>query len=158
MTEAQMKAAAIAEAQLYAVPECTPVITAAFYGIVDRHRRARVHAVSTAYVYGEIIQPSTRNGHRYRCVVAGTSDSTVPTFPCWDSSGITDGTVSWIEAGPDYDNVYDVRAICHDAWIAKAAASSHLVSRSSGNARTEYSLLQEQCRKRAMDFSPLEIA
>lgn len=158
MTEAQMKLDAIAEAELYAVPDCTPVITADFYAIVDRHKRASIHAVATAYVYGDVVQLATRNGHRYRCVEGGTSAATEPTFPTWDSSSIVDGTVTWIEAGPDYSNVYDVRAICHDAWMTKAAKSSHLVTTSVGNSRVEASNLAEQCKARARDFAPLEMA
>ena len=153
-----MRLDAIAEAELYAVPDCTPVITAEFYKIVTRHKRASIHATSTAYVYGDVVQLSTRNGHRYRCIEGGTSAGTEPTFPLCDSSTIVDGTVTWIEAGPDYSNVYDVRAICHDAWILKATKSSNLVTTSFGNSKVEASHLAEACKARARDFAPLEMA
>src|SRR5487761_1822937 len=37
-------------------------------------------AASTAYVVGNIIRPSTGNGHLNRCIVAGTSAASAPTW------------------------------------------------------------------------------
>lgn len=164
MTLAEMKAAVMEEAELFAEPDCKPVISAELHGIVDRHQRASIHTVSTVYHYGDVVQldagtediPGPRNGHRYICVVPGTSAATAPTFGTRSGSGVNDGNdLVWQEIGPDYENVYDLRAILHDAWMLKAAKSSHLVSRSSGNSRTEYSNLQAQCRERAKDFAPV---
>lgn len=158
MTLAEMKAAVTEEAELFAQPDCKPVISAELHGIVDRHRRAKIHAVSTAYVYGDVVQLLTRNGHRYRCTEGGTSAATAPTFPTRDGAALTDGTVKWVEDGKNYDNVYDLRAILHDAAMAKVAKSTHLVNTSAGNARIEASQLQAQWRERARDFAPLGFA
>lgn len=35
---------------------------------------------STAYTVGQVIRPATGNGFLYRCIVAGTTDATTPTF------------------------------------------------------------------------------
>jgi hypothetical protein len=35
---------------------------------------------STAYTVGQVIRPATGNGFLYRCIVAGTSDGSTPTF------------------------------------------------------------------------------
>ena len=67
---------------------------------------------------------------------------------------MADGTANWEETGPDYENVFDVRAAAHECWTIKAARASHLVTTSAGT-RVEASLLHEQCRARAREFTPL---
>ena len=49
---------------------------------------------ATAYVLGDLIEPTTPNGLKYKCTTAGTSDATTePTFP---TSGI-DGVAGAVE-------------------------------------------------------------
>lgn len=57
-------------------------------------------ATATAYAVGDIVKPTSGSDlHYYRCTVAGTSHaSTEPTWPT-DGSTITDGTVTWEDAG-----------------------------------------------------------
>jgi len=55
---------------------------------------------STAYNVGQIISPSTSNGHFYECTVAGTSGNAPPTWPT-DGSTISDGTVTWKDMGTE---------------------------------------------------------
>jgi len=55
---------------------------------------------STAYSVGDYVLPSTVNGYVYRCTVAGTSNSSEPTFPAYQGRTVTDSTVTWI-AVPD---------------------------------------------------------
>lgn len=154
-----MKAEVIAQASELAQVDCNPVIAAEIFAIVDRHQRAKIYTVSTAYNYGDVVQLAVRNGHRYMATAAGTSAATAPTFPARNGSGLTDGNdLTWVEIGPDYENVYDIRAILHEAWMLKAAKSSHLVTTSAGNSRVEASALQAQCRERARDFAPVGIA
>lgn len=54
-------------------------------------------AVSTAYVLGDIIRPTTKNGFEYECTTAGTSHASVE--PTWSTTlGATtadDGTLVW---------------------------------------------------------------
>lgn len=46
-------------------------------------------AVDTAYSAGDIVVPTTDNGHRYRCTAAGTSDATTePTWPTTDGGTV----------------------------------------------------------------------
>lgn len=57
------------------------------------------HAVSTAYVVGDLVRPASSNGHVYRCLTAGTSGSTAPTWPTGNLGQVTDGTAVWGEFG-----------------------------------------------------------
>ena len=57
---------------------------------------------STAYLVGEYVQPTATggNGHIYRCVQAGTTAATEPTFPLTEDATVTDGGVIWEENTP----------------------------------------------------------
>ena len=52
---------------------------------------------ATAYSLGDIVEPVTPNGYKYKVTIAGTSHAT--TEPIWPTSGvgstIVDGTVTW---------------------------------------------------------------
>lgn len=50
---------------------------------------------SHAYASGEIVKPITSNSRTYRCIVAGTSNSSAPTWPTTDQATVTDGGVTW---------------------------------------------------------------
>jgi hypothetical protein len=59
-------------------------------------------ANSTAYAVGDVVRPSTGNGFLYRCAVAGTSNSTPPTFGTVLGRETADGgasTVVWENVG-----------------------------------------------------------
>lgn len=59
----------------------------------------RVAATSTAYILGQIVRPSTGNGHVYVCIVAGTSGASAPTWPTVAGQIVVDGGVTWAELG-----------------------------------------------------------
>ena len=59
---------------------------------------------STPYIVGDIIQPSPANGHVYKCIQAGTSNTTTqPAFPTGAGQTVNDGSSSsaviWQENG-----------------------------------------------------------
>lgn len=58
-------------------------------------------AADTVYGAGDIVVPTTDNGRRYICTVAGTSDpSTEPTWPTTEGGTVVDGgTLTWQEFG-----------------------------------------------------------
>jgi hypothetical protein len=60
---------------------------------------AQVWAAATAYSVGDIVRPSTGNGHVYRCTAAGATGGTEPTWPTDIGATVTDGTVTWAECG-----------------------------------------------------------
>ncbi len=57
---------------------------------------------STLYVVGEYVQPTVTggNGHLYRCVAAGTTNATEPSWPLTENATVTDGSVTWQELTP----------------------------------------------------------
>jgi len=153
----EMRHQAYEQLLLHAEPDCPPSIEGEEAAILERHMRCGVWSPSTMYFYGDEVQVFPRNGHRYMCMASGTSGTTAPLFSSYPSSRLADGTtgLSWRECGSDYENVFDVRAAAHEAWSIKTARASHLVTTSAGNARVEASALQEQCRARAKEFTPL---
>ena len=60
---------------------------------------ATTRANSTAYAVGDVVRPATGNGHLYRCVVAGTSGGSIPTYTTVSGNTLTDGGVTWAEIG-----------------------------------------------------------
>ena len=53
---------------------------------------------SQYYSLGSLVAPSSPNGHGYRCIVAGTSGATEPTWPP-NGGTVVDGGVTWQDAG-----------------------------------------------------------
>jgi len=60
---------------------------------------ATTRANTTVYAVGDIVRPATPNGHLYRCVVAGTSAGSPPSFSTVGGQDTADGTVTWNEIG-----------------------------------------------------------
>ncbi len=56
---------------------------------------AQVWANTTGYSYGQIVRPSPGNGLLYRCVIAGISGGSAPTFPTNAGDTVVDGSVKW---------------------------------------------------------------
>ncbi len=94
---------------------------------------ATARANSTAYAVGDIVRPASGNGHLYRCIVAGTSAGSPPTFPTVSGQIVTDNTVTWAEIGRGL-TVFD----CADPQWTGATFSCRygVVARSTGTAGT----------------------
>jgi hypothetical protein len=149
------KEAAKAALRHYAQPDTEPKLDdPELNAILNRVQRASFWEPSKAFVYGAVILPVTKNGHRYRVLEGGTTGTTEPTWPKRNGAAITDGTVRWEEAGADFDNVFDVRAAAHEAWMMKAAKASVLIDRD----RQMYSQITEHCRQMAERFGPVKFA
>lgn len=80
---------------------------------------------STAYALGDIVEPVTPNGYKYKVVTAGTSHASVE--PTWPTSGVgstvVDGTVTW-----------SLLAVVHPITEIKLASSSGGLAGATGGA------------------------
>ena len=56
-------------------------------------------AASTAYAVGDVVRAVTDNGNVFRCVVAGTSGATEPTWVTTTFRETADNTVVWVQFG-----------------------------------------------------------
>lgn len=58
-------------------------------------------AASTAFAVGDIVRPTSGNGHLFRCTVAGTSHTVEPTWVTTSGRETAEGagTVKWAEIG-----------------------------------------------------------
>ncbi|MCX6376323.1 MAG: hypothetical protein NTU88_09885, partial [Armatimonadetes bacterium] len=57
----------------------------------------------TEYAFGNYVKGTTPNGHRYRCITAGTSAATEPIWPTGTAETVDDDTVTWMEDGTTGD-------------------------------------------------------
>ena len=67
--------------------------------LTDANSWSRARANSTAYRLGELYRPASTNGFVYRCVVAGTSAASPPTFTTVVGREYADGTAVFVCAG-----------------------------------------------------------
>lgn len=92
--------------------------------LLTQTARSLVRANSTPYVVGNRVVPATGNGRLYECIVAGTSDSSIPSWPTASSARqgyrIVDGTVTWQDVGYAYKEVYDINAASRECWLWRA--------------------------------------
>ena len=97
-------------------------------GLLDKTKRASTWKPNTQYAHGDTVQPTVRNGSRYRAIEGGTSGAAEPDWPKSKASTIGDGTsdpqLRWREDGPAYANIYNVRQAAHEGWMMKAAKAT----------------------------------
>lgn len=56
-------------------------------------------AATYAYAVGQVVRPPTANGYLYRCVQAGTTGGSAPTWPTVPGETVTDSGVIWVNCG-----------------------------------------------------------
>lgn len=116
---------------------------------------------ATAYNVGDEVMPPIRNGHRYVCVVPGTSAATDPGFYFWSRSRggsmqevatpPTTPALVWIENGPQYPSAYDVRQAAYECWDLKAQKAAAFIQ----DGDTHFEQVYAQCVKMRDSFAPL---
>lgn len=129
--------------------------------LIDIYKRSNDWAASTAYVYGDLVQPIIKNGRLYQCIEAGTSGTTnvFPEYYITDAKDFayTDGTVRWIDLGPANVEVFDVRTAARAGWILKAGKVANLISSKDGSQDINLEALQKQCLIMAEKYRPVVI-
>jgi len=106
------------------MPASTPTPTA-----VPTNASATARADTTVYALNAYVTPVTPNGYYYKATVAGTSDSSIPTYPTTVGDTVVDGTVTWtcagkttVVSGTDYEvrgaglYVFTGATIAGEAW------------------------------------------
>lgn len=82
-----------------------------------------------------------------------------PFWPTRNGARVTDGTadplLTWEEFGPDFDNIYDVRAAAHEAWLLKAEKCSNNFTMKLGSLGFSREQIHEHCLNMAQQFAPL---
>lgn len=133
--------------------------------ILNDAKRGTIWAVATAYVYGDVILPTVRNGHSYRCIVAGTSEALTADEPNWPTlqgeqitEGASDPLLTWQEDGPDFVNLYNVRSAIHAAWMLKAGKAAGCVTVNIDGQMIAESDVIKHCLQMAEKFNPVEFA
>ncbi len=77
-----------------------------------RIRSAAEWKPATDYAVYDMVAPNEYNGHLYQCSIAGTSDAaTRPAWPTTTGTTVTDGTVTWTEHTPAFEDSYRSLAI-----------------------------------------------
>lgn len=115
--------------------------------LVNNKRGVRWSTVT--YVYGDVVYPTVRNGHRYMVITAGTA-VTEPTWPTDPESSITSGA-EFQEIGPDSGSVYDIRGAIREAWELKMERAAEL---NEGDEKTIF----DHCQEMANSFATPMIA
>lgn len=128
--------------------------------LIDEFTRSTTWLANTTYFYGNVVQPTSRNGRYYRCIVPGTSSTTEPNFPDTGYTGqvVADGsTLIWVDYGAAQDETYDVRAAARAAWLRKAGIAANLTDIEDGENKLNLSKVYDQCIKMANLFRPIQV-
>jgi len=139
--------------------DCAPVLDGpTVQKILDNNKRASVWAAATVYSVGDVVIPATRNGHRFVCVVAGTSAATEPGWPSRDNACVSDGsTLSWQEAGVEYD-LWDMRNAAFQGWQKKKSKAVSKIDFSSQDTSFRNSQVFEHIDSKLKEFWPIGVA
>jgi hypothetical protein len=125
--------------------------------LLDRFKVGSVWATTTTYVYGDVVVPVTRNGHRYRVTTAGIGIATEPTWPLGWGSTVTDGTATLEEIGPEVD-LWDIGAATHEAWKMKTALAAKRASITIGEHSKQAQQIFQQCQTMVLLTLPIQVA
>lgn len=132
------------------------VPTSDVLSILDNTARATEHATSTAYSVGAKAISTNQNGRLYRCVVAGTSGATAPTWPLAGygriGQRITDGGATWEDAGPSHAEIYDLNAASRECWLYRANVLASKFDVSPDGASMKRSQLYEHALSQAKRY------
>jgi len=117
--------------------------------ILNDNAYASLWVANTAYAEGTRIVPATPNGRYYKCAVAGTSGAV---SPHWIGRRVPDNDVVWVDDGPAFAELYDLKGAIHDAWQQKASDSACEINFSGGNSRFEREAIHLHCVAQAKRY------
>ena len=150
---------AIAEISLYAQTDAFPALSPEQVSdLAVKNMRARVWTASLLYLPGEKVQPTTRNGHFYKCIEPGISALAEPVWTLREKSQNRDALqLVWEECGLDLDgNLYNTRNAIHAAWLLKASIAARDFDVSIDNQKWNRSQIYAHCLEMARAWSPFD--
>ena len=157
--------AAMAELVRDSAPSIDPALAASeLEDILDSPnvKVASIWVASTPYVYGDIIMPILANGHRYRCIVSGTSGTTEPTWPLSQFWKVEEGTstpnkLTWEEDGRQLRSLWDMRRAKYEAWKLKYTKATDRYRFETDTASYQEQQVLEFIEKMVNRYAPLSI-
>lgn len=113
-------------------------------------------AAATGYVAGDVIQAA---GRWWRCVIAGTSAATAPSWPdltdrALTEQWVTDGDVTWVDNGGPWAPTWDLRAAARAGWTMRAGKASAMYDFTTDGQTFRRSMTFAQCMEMANQFRP----
>lgn len=107
-----------------------------------------------AYVVGDLVTPTTRNGHLYRVTATdGSSGTTEPVWPTTDDATVTADGVTYQEYGAtSWAPTWDLNYAAMNGWewkANKATNTNQFIQDSRGTA-SDYTYLN--CRRQAEEY------
>lgn len=166
LSDAAQLTAAQTQFALYVQTSVLPTLdTTERDAILAAVKRASTWVNNTAYVVGDVVMPTVRNGHRYRCIVAGTSEALLANEPEWPTlagavftEGASNPILTWVEDGPEFSQLYDLRAAYHRGWMLKAAKASVLYETRQSQSSFAEQQVYEHCLKMAEKYGSADVA
>ena len=129
---------------------------------LDKAKLALIWTASTAFKVGETVQPTVPNGHRYKCVMGGTSGAAEPDWPKSKASvtgdGASDPQLRWQEDGPAYPELYDDDTAACEGWKKKSTKTATMADMSGPVGDLKASQIHKQCLEMMAVFAPKGIS
>lgn len=126
--------------------------------LVEKNMRATVWTAAHEYKIGDVVQPTTPNGHFYKCAIGGISSFVEPTWTLRENGEVVDSlSLVWRECGVDLNgNLYNTRNAIHDAWMMKASMAAKDFDVSIDNQKWNRSQIYDHCLEMARAWSPFD--
>jgi len=120
MSDATDRESAFDELARRAQPDTEPAISVIeLEDILDRNKRAQRWTAGTTLLLNTIVMPTVRNGRVYRVTTEGVTGTAEPSWPDENEAEVTSGGAELVEDGPDFGNVYDIRAACQEIAVLR---------------------------------------
>lgn len=116
---------------------------------LDKNIRVVTWSASKVLKNGQLIFPSTRNGHVYRVTVAGTTGTAEPIWPLSDSGTVVNGNVTLEEFGAVPRNLYNVTEAAKQCWMIKMGKCAEYFS---GGRRGNENQIFDHCKQMVAFF------
>ena len=122
-----------------------------------------VWSAATNFEHGDRVIPTTanRNGHIYRVArfdgSGRSTGSTEPSWPDYYCARVTDGDITWEEAGRAPSSLWDLSTAAHRGWLLKAGKAAQQFDYGDMDHKQSASQLHKHCLEMAEKFNVAEV-